>query len=183
MSVDALLPSTNEGKTLVPLENHLTLAADLESGKCVGHVTIVNKGELVEAMTSVKEKSEEPQPVGKINQVTSSDRAEQVLELLALQQGALTSEQRQQLKQLIRQDADDFALNESELGYTTIVEHHVDTGEYTPIKQPFHKVFDRLSRAGLWLKTKKCRFLKPTVSYLRRLVTSEGIQPDHEKTS
>ena len=29
------------------------------------------------------------------------------------------------------------ALNESELGYTTIVEHHVDTGDHAPIKQPF----------------------------------------------
>ena len=45
------------------------------------------------------------------------------------------------------------------------------------------EVFDRLRKAGLRLKTKKCRFLKPTVSYLGHLVTSEGIQPDPEKTS
>ena len=45
------------------------------------------------------------------------------------------------------------------------------------------KVFDRLRKAGLRLKTKKCRFLKPTLSYLGHLVTSEGIQPDPEKTS
>ena len=61
-------------------------------------MTIVTKGEsveeLAEAMTFVKEKSKEgTQLVSKINQVTSSDRADQVLELLALQQGALTSEQ------------------------------------------------------------------------------------------
>ena len=87
-------------------------------------------------MTSVNEKSEEPRPVGMMNQVTSSDRAEQVLELLALQQGALTSEQLQQLKQLVRQNADVFALNESELGCTTIVEHHVGTGDHTPSNSP-----------------------------------------------
>ena len=45
------------------------------------------------------------------------------------------------------------------------------------------EVFDRLCKAGLRLKTKKCRFLKPTVSYLGHLVTSEGIQPDPKKTS
>ena len=97
VSEDVLPPSTNEGKVLVPLENHLLVAVDLESGTCVGNVTIVTKGEsveeLAEARTFVKEKSKEPQLVGKINQVTSSDRADQVLEFLALQQGALTSEQ------------------------------------------------------------------------------------------
>ena len=40
------------------------------------------------------------------------------------------------------------------------------------------EVFNRLRKAELRLKTKKCRFLKPTVSYLGHLVTSEGIQPD-----
>ena len=44
-------------------------------------------------MTFIMESSKEPQLVGKINQVTSSDRADQILELLALQRGALTSEQ------------------------------------------------------------------------------------------
>ena len=45
------------------------------------------------------------------------------------------------------------------------------------------EVFDRLRKAGLRLKTKKGSFLKPTVSYLGHLVTSEGIQTDPEKTS
>ena len=31
-------------------------------------------------------------------------------------------------------------MNESELGYTTIVEHHVDTGDHAPIKQPLQRV-------------------------------------------
>ena len=62
-----------------------------------------------------------------------------VLQLLGLEQGALKNEQLQQLKQLVSQNADVFALNESELGYTTVVEHHVDTGDHAPIKQPFRR--------------------------------------------
>ena len=304
--------------------------------------------EVAKTMTLTEKQSKETQAVGRINEVTTSERADQVLQLLGLEQGALTNEQLQQLKQLVSQNADVFALNESELGYTTVVEHHVDTGDHAPIKQPFRrvpfvhrdviagmvksmeqqgvirpstspwgspvvlipkkggtkrfcvdyrrlnaitkkdvyplpriddildtlggnkyftsldlasgywqvgmdeesapksafvthcglfefvrmpfgmcnapatfqrlievvltgllwkecfayiddvlvsspdfeshlahlqKVFDRLRKAGLRLKTKKCRFLKPTVSYLGHLVTSEGIQPDPEKTS
>ena len=63
-----------------------------------------------------------------------------MLQLLGLEQGALTNEQLQQLKQRVSQNADVFALNESELGYTTVVEHHVDTGDHAPIKQPFRQV-------------------------------------------
>ena len=73
-------------------------------------------------------------------EVTVSDRADQVLELLALGQGALTNEQLQQLKQLNSRNSNDFILNESKLEYTTIVDHHVDTGDHAPIKQPFRRV-------------------------------------------
>ena len=45
------------------------------------------------------------------------------------------------------------------------------------------EVSDRFRKAGLRLKTKKFSVLKSTVSYLRHLVTSEGIQPDPKKIS
>ena len=45
------------------------------------------------------------------------------------------------------------------------------------------EVFHRLRKAGLRLKTKESSFLKSTVSYLGHLLTSDGIQPDPEKTS
>ena len=83
-----------------------------------------------------KEKSKEQQAVGRISEVTASNQADQVLELLGLEQGALTNEQLQQLKQLLSRNADVLALNESELGYTTIVEHHVDTGDHAPSNNP-----------------------------------------------
>ena len=59
-----------------------------------------------------------------------------MLELLGLEQGTLTNEQLQQLKQPASGNADVFALNESELGYTTVVEHHVDTGDHAPSNNP-----------------------------------------------
>ena len=133
-------------------------------------MTIVTEGEsveeLAEAMTSVKETSEEPRPVGMMNQVTSSDHAEQALELLALQRDALTSEELQQLKQLIRRNADVFALNESELGCTTIVEHHVDTGDHTSIKQPFRRVpfVHRDIIAGMVKSMEKQGVIRPSTS-------------------
>jgi hypothetical protein len=37
------------------------------------------------------------------------------------------------------------------------------------------EVFQRLCKAGLCLKTKKCRFLKSSVSYLGHIVSKDGI--------
>ena len=94
---DALLPSTKEGKVLVSLKNHFSVAADLEAGTCVENVTVLTRGqsveELAETMTFANEKSKEPQAVGMIKEVTASDRADQLLKLLALEQGSLTNEQ------------------------------------------------------------------------------------------
>ncbi|MDA8032291.1 MAG: hypothetical protein MPK62_14430 [Alphaproteobacteria bacterium] len=59
VSVDALLPSSKGGKVLVPLENHYSVAADLEAGTCVGNVTVITRDqsveELAETMTFTKE--------------------------------------------------------------------------------------------------------------------------------
>ena len=75
--------------------------------------------ELAETMTFAKKKSMEPQAVGGVNRVTASDWADQVLELLGLEQGALTNEKLQQMKQLISRNADVFALNESQLHHNS----------------------------------------------------------------
>ena len=45
VSVDALLPSTKEGKVLVPFKNYFSVAADLVAGTCIGNITIVTSSE------------------------------------------------------------------------------------------------------------------------------------------
>ena len=73
VSVDVLLPSTIEGKVLAPLENHFSVAADLEAGTCVENVTVLTRGQSVEeveeTMTFTEKQSKEPQEVGGINEV------------------------------------------------------------------------------------------------------------------
>lgn len=43
-------------------------------------------------------------------------------------------------------------------------------------------VFERLSCAGLWLKPKKCVFLRDEVPYLGHVISAEGLKPDPAKT-
>ena len=57
-------------------------------GQTTIHSSDITRGqsveEVVETMTFAEKKSKEPQAVGRINEVTTSERAEQVLELLGL---------------------------------------------------------------------------------------------------
>lgn len=76
-------------------------------------MTVITEDELTKELVETsftKEESEATQSVREINQVTSSHRADKVLELLALQQGRLTTEQLRLLEQLIRQNADIFGV-------------------------------------------------------------------------
>ena len=50
--------------------------------------------------------------------------------------GTLTLEEFDSLKKLIGDNADLFALDDSEFGHIDLVQHHVDTGDDPPIKQP-----------------------------------------------
>ena len=43
------------------------------------------------------------------------------------------------------------------------------------------EIFNRLRSANLKLKPKKCAFVKPEVSFLGHVVSSEGIKPDPSK--
>ena len=48
--------------------------------------------------------------------------------------------------------------------------------------QHLEEVFDRLRKANLRLKPKKCRFLCDEVVYLGHVISVKGVQPDPEKT-
>ena len=68
------------------------------------------------------------------------DRQTQLLEALHLGQSSATAVEIEQLRQLICENADVFALDNSELGHTNVVQHHAHTGDHRPIKQPVKRV-------------------------------------------
>ena len=70
----------------------------------------------------------------------SPERLDRLFAALQLDKGTLTDEQFQRLKGLIGENSDVFALQDSELGHTNLVEHKVDTGDHPPIKQPVRRI-------------------------------------------
>lgn len=61
---------------------------------------------------------------------------------------ALSSGETTQLKALVTEFSDLFALNDSELGCTDVLQHHIDTSDHPPIKQPrIDDILDALGEA------------------------------------
>ena len=58
-----------------------------------------------------------------------------LLKALDLPESKLTPEEMTELKGLLKVSTDVFALNDSELGCTSVVHHSIDTGNHAPIKQ------------------------------------------------
>ena len=65
----------------------------------------------------------------------SSGRLEQLCGELNLPLDSLSPDEAEQLRNLIREFSDVFALDDSELGCTDVLCHSVDTGNHLPIKQ------------------------------------------------
>ena len=79
---------------------------------------------------------------GRCSQVTTrrqaklhEDRMTKLKATLNLLGENLTPEQFQQLEKKLMDNADIFAIDESELRHTTVVKHSIETGEHSPIKQ------------------------------------------------
>ena len=69
----------------------------------------------------------------------SSTRMEQLFSLLNLPSCSLTPEEVEKLKTLIADFSDVFALSDGELGCTDVLQHPIDTGDHSPIKQQLYR--------------------------------------------
>ena len=162
---EALLTQQPNGCILIPAENHGSLSTRLEPGDCVGTVAPIDSALLCESdtpqeLTRAARDSASSHPVSDLECAQENDaeerkahcaqvceesspltgRVQELFRVLSLEQGTLTDSQFSSLKELIADHADVFALDNSELGHTDLVQHHVDTGTSPPVRQPARRV-------------------------------------------
>ena len=134
-ATNCLLMKRSDRRLWIPVENCESVASRLTPGTCIGSVSIV---------TEPPTEDIEPPSLSESQcfgiSAKSPERVKRLFDTLKLTQGPLTPEQFSRLKQLIMDNADLFALDDSELGHTDLVQHHVDTGDNPPIKQPVRRM-------------------------------------------
>jgi len=79
---------------------------------------------------------------GAVHQMFSEpcQRAKLLLEQLELENSHLTDIQWTQLESVLESYTDVFVLDSSELSTTSIVEHSINTGDHSPIRQPMRRM-------------------------------------------
>ena len=153
---EVLTRQGNDGRLLIPVENYSALSARLEPGMCIGTATLIDDLPLVELDTAVvpddpvnvmeaclptcPEAANVSQCASQVDTDRATNRLDRLFEVLALERGTLTEEQFSDLKKMIADNSDVFALDDTELGHTDLVKYHVDTGSSAPIKQPIRRV-------------------------------------------
>ena len=134
------------------VENHSLESVRLDGGCVLGNlqpVTLLqdNEGEpaetteqgIVRAFPFVKHQtgSQPTQEVPKQPETMQMAECEETLShALQLESVPLRPEEGRQLKEMVLEYADVFALNPSELGTTDMVQHVIDTGDNHPVRQP-----------------------------------------------
>ena len=135
INVTESLVTLKSGEIVLPVENHhgntVHLDADVELGS-------------VRCSNSMLERSDQPvqdrektissnAPVQAESYPTS--RIEKLLQILCHPLEKLSAEENEQLKALLVEFSDVFALDDTELGCTQLVEHSINTGDNAPIRQ------------------------------------------------
>ena len=152
---EALLTLQPNGHLWVPVQNSSMIPTRLSQNIPLGCVTVlphrsqsdIHSSPLLPSVDSSTAPSELTEacclkiaPDHLQSPFNSPERLERLKAELQLSQGDLTQDQFQQLEQLICDNVDVFALDDSELGCTSFVQHRIDTGDQPPIKQPIWRV-------------------------------------------
>ena len=140
-AAEAAVTVEGTGQVTLILENHRCEPTSLEEVLILGNV---------QELSQVMEKSAELCPEPSVNAFlpstvggslsTESSRCQQISEALSLERSELSEAESEQLRSLVMEYADQFALNPFELGQTRVVEHTIDTGDQPPIRQPPRRV-------------------------------------------
>jgi len=126
-----------------------------EEGEVLGHTYPATILPLIPEDDTDEEQGDTVESQVRAIQLTESadpQRVQQLLEILGVEQLDLSPSDKAQLSDLVEEFADVFALDDSELGCTSLVQHRVDTGDYPAIKQLPRRMPFSQRRWQSWLR-------------------------------
>ena len=139
-SHESLITLNTDGMALIPVENYQGLPVKLKKGMQLGVVRPCNLPDSVEIDAPEKVEPLDDCRCATVKAFSNTpERFQQLLQSLELPVDKLSPVELDKLKEVLAESTDIFALDESELGCTTLVRHTIHTEKHTPIKQrPYH---------------------------------------------
>lgn len=143
---EALVEMNQENHVKVLIENHNNCPVLLEEGTKLGFlepVQVLNRAEVAKVLhLETDNLNENPMETatGSGTKSVESQRLQQLLEQLDVEWKSVGEEEDRELKNLLEEFNDVFALDPMEVGQTDLVQHHINTGEHAPVKQPPRRI-------------------------------------------
>ena len=135
---DTVLTIGEKGRVYIPLQNLQSARVKLHRGAELGVIEPFVATTLNDDVTRTCTESQKvASSCAKVTveEKPNDERKHKLLEALKLERGDLTTKQFSDLKAIMLEASDVFALDNSELGCTSLVKHTIDTGDNPPIKQ------------------------------------------------
>ena len=139
---EAATQPDEEGCIRVVIQNHNNVPLGLDEGQALGGVQpvqVVTDVKMTEITTVGVLQSKDEDGVQN-NMTNREERLAKLLGLTDWEQPHLTSTEQCELKTVLANYADVFMVEPTELGATGVVEHEVDTGDSSPVRQPPRRI-------------------------------------------
>ena len=133
-ALESLVCVDRDGHMLIPIHNYQGVCVKLSERMQLGAVRACKIPDLVKEVPLPNEMEKSTCARVSIDN-DNPERFHKLLKALDLPESKYSPEEMTKLKGLLKESTDIFALNDSELGYTDIVRHSIDTGNHMPIKQ------------------------------------------------
>lgn len=122
------------GSSAMPIYNHLSSPLSLLSRECLGYVEPVGSARIVSAADEMSSAT-----VSELSVLSVPDSASQDV-FHPFVADDLTPHQRSQLLTLLQRFRRSFDVSQKTLGRASTVEHHINTGSHTPLRQRPYRV-------------------------------------------
>ncbi len=157
---ECVITVSEDGEVLLPVNNYQGITARrMQLGTVRSIDGVALGGESLSERTGTSSNA----PLKAVECILG--RIEQVCAELNLPLDTLSPGEATQLKSLVTEFSDVFALNDSELGCTDVLQHHIDTSDHPPIKQqPYRTPVARRQKVSEMIDAmEKQGVIQPTV--------------------
>lgn len=137
ISHDLLVTVRSSNKVIfVPLHNKEAFSYSIEKGVEVHTAVTADEKQIGEVEVSTSN-SVQREPTG---DGVHKSRCEQLLRMLNLPEDELSLVEYKKINDFLRSNMDVFAVDDTELGCTSLVQHEIDMDDHSPMKQHFRRV-------------------------------------------
>ena len=141
---EAMFQVSPKGELYIPLQNFQPSTTRLPEGMELGQVESVSDPTLSPPLMTVDVEPMGTVTCANVSTIASNERCRRLRDMLNISKDAVNPREFQDFETFLLENHDVFALSDDELGCTDVVQHHIETGDISPIhQQPYRTPYSQ----------------------------------------